>query len=99
MSEKHSILPHIVFNRKVVDAYWDAEKQVYQITTNDTNTAAQTSTTANILISAIGVLEVPHFPDIPGLSDFKGELFHSARWVDTPLSEKRVAVIGNGASA
>lgn len=83
----------------VVAAHWDAEKHVYQITTMDIETGVQTSTTAHILISAVGILEVPKFPDIPGISNFKGTMFHSARWVDAPLSGKRVAVIGNGASA
>ena len=55
---------------------------------------------ADILISALGILEVINYPNIPGLETFKGSLFHSGAWdhgVD--LKGKRVAVIGNGASA
>jgi cation diffusion facilitator CzcD-associated flavoprotein CzcO len=60
----------------------------------------ESTTTAKILISAIGILEVPRFPDISGISSFKGETFHSARWnTDIELGGKRIAVIGNGASA
>ena len=52
------------------------------------------------LVSAIGMFHTPSFPDISGLADFDGPVFHSARW-DHPvdLSGKRVAVIGTGASA
>jgi cation diffusion facilitator CzcD-associated flavoprotein CzcO len=88
-----------VFNCLVIDARWDAENHVYHIATKDTITGEQSSTTAHVLVSALGILEVPRFPDIPGISDFKGPIFHSARWADTTLSGKRVAVIGNGASA
>ena len=39
-------------------------------------------------------------PDIDGLDEFEGEIFHSARWNhDFDLTGKRVAVIGTGASA
>ena len=55
---------------------------------------------AEVLISAVGQLNRPKVPDIPGLGDFRGEQFHSARWNhDYDLTGKRVAVIGNAASA
>lgn len=55
---------------------------------------------AHQLILALGGLHVPAFPDIPGLADFAGDCFHSARWQHgVPLAGRRVGVIGNGASA
>lgn len=43
---------------------------------------------------------MPAIPEIPGLPAFKGSTFHSAAWDHTcDLSDKRVAVIGTGASA
>ncbi|KAF5372781.1 hypothetical protein D9615_010117 [Tricholomella constricta] len=99
LSEKHSITPHIVFGRKVVKAVWDPMSYLYHITTEDVASGQQSTTSAEIVISAIGFLEVPRLPDIPGISDFRGTLFHSARWSNTSLDGKRVAVIGNGASA
>src|SRR5262249_39008394 len=42
----------------------------------------------------------PAYPPLPGLADFRGVAFHSARWRhDVPLGGKTVAVIGNAASA
>ncbi|RDB25927.1 Baeyer-Villiger monooxygenase [Hypsizygus marmoreus] len=99
LAHKHSLEKHIVFGHKVVKAVWDAGAHLYHITVEDTRTGEQITTTAEILISALGILEVPMYPDIPGLSDFRGTIFHSARWIDTELSGKRIAVIGNGASA
>jgi 4-hydroxyacetophenone monooxygenase len=55
---------------------------------------------ANAVISAVGQLNRPLFPDIAGRDSFEGPSFHSARWDhDLDLRAKRVAVIGTGASA
>jgi len=55
---------------------------------------------ANVVVSAVGQLNRPNLPDIDGIDDFAGPLFHSARWRhDVDLRGKRVAVIGTGCSA
>jgi cation diffusion facilitator CzcD-associated flavoprotein CzcO len=55
---------------------------------------------ARVLVSAIGLFNTPAFPAIPGLDDFTGTMFHSARWDhDHDLTGRRVAVVGTGASA
>jgi cation diffusion facilitator CzcD-associated flavoprotein CzcO len=54
---------------------------------------------ADILIAATGVLHHPKCPDIPGMSDFEGQLFHSARWDHSvPLDGQRIGIIGNGST-
>jgi cation diffusion facilitator CzcD-associated flavoprotein CzcO len=56
--------------------------------------------TADVLISGTGQLNRPRIPALPGIGDFKGVAFHSARWNhDVDLAGKRIVVIGNGASA
>lgn len=99
LSEENSLLPHLVFGYEVVAADWNSVAQLYHITIKNVNTGTLSSTTARILVSAVGLFAVPKFPDIPGLADFRGMMFHSSRWVHTRLDGKRVAVIGNGASA
>ena len=55
---------------------------------------------ANAVISAVGVLNRPKIPPLPGLDAFRGPLFHSAQWPeDVDLTGKRVALVGAGASA
>jgi len=54
---------------------------------------------ADFLIAATGVLHAPSFPEIPGLDDFEGALFHTARWDHSvPLDGRRVGIIGNGST-
>jgi cation diffusion facilitator CzcD-associated flavoprotein CzcO len=100
LATKYEVYPRVVFNRMVVSAEWSAKEQLYHVITEDVESGARFSTTAKILISALGLLHVPRLPSIPGISSFKGNMFHSARWdTGVDLRGKRVAVIGNGTSA
>ncbi|MCV7398970.1 NAD(P)/FAD-dependent oxidoreductase [Mycobacterium fragae] len=55
---------------------------------------------ADVVIAATGVLHHPRYPDIDGLDDFAGTVFHSARWNhDAQLAGARLGVIGTGSSA
>ena len=55
---------------------------------------------ARVLVSAVGLLGRPATPALPGLASFQGPVFHSAQWHhDVALKDKRIAVIGTGASA
>ncbi|MFE0148166.1 flavin-containing monooxygenase [Nonomuraea sp. NPDC059007] len=54
----------------------------------------------DVVVAGVGQLNRPLVPDIPGMADFEGVSFHSARWNhDHDLSGRRVAVIGTGSSA
>lgn len=55
---------------------------------------------ANAIVTAVGQLNRPKFPEIQGRESFEGVSFHSARWEHAhDLAGKRVGVIGTGASA
>ena len=52
------------------------------------------------LVSATGIFADPKLPEIAGIESFEGKLLHTARWeADYELRDKRVAVIGTGATA
>ncbi|MCQ4080567.1 NAD(P)/FAD-dependent oxidoreductase [Streptomyces sp. RB6PN25] len=94
VTDTFRLRPHIRFNSEVRSARWDAEAAHWSLTT------AQGDLTADVVISAAGPLSDPQIPDIPGLDDFPGRVFHSGRWDhDYDLKGKRVAVVGTGASA
>ncbi|PSK53800.1 Polyamine oxidase [Elsinoe australis] len=56
--------------------------------------------TSRFFIPAIGILNSPTYPAIPGIPSFRGESYHTSRWPTdlVDLSNKRVAVIGTGAT-
>ena len=63
-------------------------------------TAAGTTYEADAVLSAVGQLNRPSIPRLPGVDRFTGHAFHSARWDHSyDLRGKRVAVVGTGASA
>jgi cation diffusion facilitator CzcD-associated flavoprotein CzcO len=94
-ARKYALLPHIRFNTEIENARFDAERGKWHL-----RTTAGEEIVADILVSAVGQLNRPYVPPLPGLDKFQGASFHSARWnhaVD--LTGKTVVVIGNAASA
>ncbi|PCI41370.1 MAG: 4-hydroxyacetophenone monooxygenase [Moraxellaceae bacterium] len=92
---KYDIYQHIEFNTEITHADFDENKGKWSLTRADGQRLTQ-----DVFISALGQLNKPKYPNIPGLDSFKGTLFHSSRWDhDFKLEGKSVAVIGTGASA
>ena len=86
---------HMCYGHALSGARFDAQEKIWQLKFSNGQRVQ-----ARKLVSAIGALHLPNIPDIRGLNDFKGEVFHSAQWRhDVDLTGKRVAVIGTGASA
>ncbi len=78
----------------VQDATWNDETKQWHVSTSQGNYVF------DVLVSATGPLSAPSIPNLPGLEDFDGPVFHSAEWDHSvDLTGKRVAVIGTGASA
>ncbi|HWF53227.1 MAG TPA: NAD(P)/FAD-dependent oxidoreductase [Solirubrobacteraceae bacterium] len=93
-AERFGIPAHVRLRTEVLDARWDERAQRWAIETSDGPYAAR------FFIVAAGPLHEPEIPDVPGMTSFRGEMFHSSRWRhDVDLTGRRVAVIGNGASA
>lgn len=94
VAEEHGLLPHVRFGCALERADWDDLTQRWRIETSSG------PITARVLIAAAGPLSEPSIPDLPGLGEFEGTIFHSAAWDhDHRLEGERVAVIGTGASA
>ena len=90
---------HIRFQTEVVCGRFDEEDKVWRVEVQDKEGARQTIE-VNAIISAVGQLNRPKLPDIAGRECFRGVAFHSARWPrECDLTDKRVGVIGTGASA
>jgi 4-hydroxyacetophenone monooxygenase len=96
---EHHVRDRIRFRTEVIAARFDESRAVWDVRVR-TPDGAEETLSARALISAVGQLNRPKLPDIPGIDTFAGPAFHSAAWRhDVPLDGKRVAVIGTGASA
>ncbi|MDO3649682.1 flavin-containing monooxygenase [Nocardia mangyaensis] len=94
VAREHGLAERTRFGVEVTGARWDDDARRWRLDTSDGEL------TARFVVSAAGPWNEPRFPDIPGLAEFPGEVFHSARWNhDYDLRGKRVAVVGTGASA
>jgi cation diffusion facilitator CzcD-associated flavoprotein CzcO len=79
----------------VESATWDDDRHVWTITLDDGRVDE-----CHVLVSGVGFLNVPRYPDWPGLDTFTGPAFHTARWQHQhDLTGKVVAVVGTGSSA
>jgi len=95
VADKWKLRPHIRFDTEIVGAEYDEAAGQWRLTTSNGETV-----TARFVVSALGGLVNPAYPDIKGLQSFRGDLFHTARWnADSELTGKKVGVIGTGASA
>ena len=96
---KYGVRRNIRFETEVETATWDDDRARWILELRGGDGRAD-RLEADVVISAVGMLNRPFVPDIPGLETFEGARFHSSHWDhDLDLSGKRVAVIGTGASA
>ena len=95
VADRFDLRRDISFGARVAGAVWDDTTQTWEISLED-----GTSARAALLITAIGALSSPAMPRIVGMDTFVGPAFHTARWphAGLELDDKRVAVIGTGAS-
>lgn len=93
-AREFGVLPHVRFHHAVTSAEWDDGAREWRIDTT------KGMLTANVLVMATGPLSEPAIPHLPGIERFDGRVFHSAQWDHGfDLTNRRVAVIGTGASA
>lgn len=92
-AHKYGIDQHLRTGQNVKVIRWEGDRWAVE-------TKAGERYEAEIVVPALGPLSDPKMPDIEGLEDFQGAMFHSARWDhDVDLTGKRVAVVGSAASA
>ncbi|HEX2591032.1 MAG TPA: NAD(P)/FAD-dependent oxidoreductase [Rhizomicrobium sp.] len=94
-----------VFQTRVTSVDWDEASKRWLVSTNHGDKMK-----AKFIVMALGTATRPKLPGIPGIEDFEGHTFHTSRWDYnytggdtngelTKLADKRVAIIGTGATA
>jgi len=93
VAARHELRNHIRFSSEILEARFEEPRWHIR-------TSGGEPLTADFLICATGVLHHPRYPDIAGLDDFAGHVFHSARWDHSAALEgRRVAIVGTGSTA
>jgi cyclohexanone monooxygenase len=94
-----------LFSTQVTSIVWDEAANRWQVETNRDDKIS-----ARFVVLTTGPLNKPKLPAIPGIESFEGHSFHTSRWdydytggsateTMTGLADKRVAIIGTGATA
>jgi cation diffusion facilitator CzcD-associated flavoprotein CzcO len=106
IGQQYGLVEHALFHTEVQDIAWDASRSVWLIRTNRGD-----AFTAQFVGLGTGPLHVPKLPGVTGIECFNGHSFHTSRWyygytggdaAGAPmakLADKRVALIGTGATA
>jgi 4-hydroxyacetophenone monooxygenase len=95
VADKFDVREDIKFNSRVNSLTWLESEKAWEVGVSGPE--GDQVVRANAVITAVGFLSTPNVPRFDGLDDFKGEVFHTARWPeDLDLQGKRVAVIGTG---
>ena len=106
ISDRFGLGESALFHTRVTGLRWDEKIDRWHVTTDRGDDIR-----ARFVVMANGLLNIPKLPGVPGIGDFKGKMFHTGRWdyeytggeqlnpVLDKLADKRVAIIGTGATA
>jgi cyclohexanone monooxygenase len=105
IGKHYGLYDKAIFQTTVTAMNWDEDNLVWNISTNRGDNVK-----ARFVVCGSGGFGPPRLPGIPGIDDFHGQSFHTSRWdFDytggdnkgnlAKLADKRVAVIGTGATA
>src|ERR1700691_4641667 len=96
VADRFKLRADIQLDTRVDRASFDERAREWSVTTSDGKTV-----TAKYVVLATGCLSNARMPDIKGLADFKGKVYHTGHWPHEPVdfTGLRVGVIGTGSSA
>jgi cation diffusion facilitator CzcD-associated flavoprotein CzcO len=100
IADRFDLVDEALFHTGVTRAEWDDEAARWRISTDRGDEVA-----CRWYVLAVGILNLMKLPTIPGMEDFAGHAFHTARWDHaytgedlSGLAGKAVALIGTGAT-
>jgi len=93
--DRFGVRSHVRTGTSIVEAHWLDDQRQWELTAESGEQFR-----ADVVVSGLGMLNVPSIPELPGADRFEGRQFHSARWDHSrPIDGERVGSIGTGASA
>lgn len=98
ITDKYGLRPRCRFDTTVTGLTWDDQRALWRVTVR-AGDGTQDVLDARFVVSAVGSLNLPRLPDLPGMEGFGGRSFHPTRWPeDLELAGSRFALIGAGAT-
>jgi 4-hydroxyacetophenone monooxygenase len=95
VADSFGVRDKIVFNTEVRSLTWDEQASMWEVVVSGPE--GERTIRSHGVITAVGFLNRPNMPDIPGMERFHGRAWHTARWPsDFDPKGKRIAVIGTG---
>jgi cation diffusion facilitator CzcD-associated flavoprotein CzcO len=92
--DENDVRGHFHFETEVQALHFDEALEVWDVVF-----ATGETRQFHVVVPALGLLDVPNYPTLPGMADFEGPMFHTARWEDHDLEGQRVAYLGGGSTA
>jgi 4-hydroxyacetophenone monooxygenase len=97
VADTHGLEEDIAFETEVRSLTWDDAAGEWEIVVDGPQGVG--TVRSNAVITAVGFLNRPQLPDIPGMADFRGPSWHTSRWpADYDPTGQRIAVIGTGST-
>lgn len=99
VANKYDIVSNTSFATEVVSGVWDEAGSVWSLKVKGVSGQPET-VIANVVISASGLFSKPKLPDIAGIENFKGKIFHTTKWDhEYDFAGRNTALIGTGSTA
>ncbi len=100
-AREYGITEHIRYQHEVQQLSWSSSDQRWSATIKNHASGEVFSLTANFIIGATGYYDYEHGyqPRFDGEEDFKGQIIHPQHWHDIDYDDKKIAIIGSGATA
>jgi cation diffusion facilitator CzcD-associated flavoprotein CzcO len=105
IGKEYGLYDKVLFQTSITGAKWNEDDARWSVETDRGD-----AITADHFVVACGRQSLPKLPNLPGVDEFEGHIFHSSRWDYaytggdsagnmTGLADKRVGVVGTGATA
>ncbi|MFZ3144554.1 flavin-containing monooxygenase [Psychrobacter glacincola] len=100
-AREFKVIEHIRYQHELQQLSWSSSSQQWTAMIKNHANGEVFTLTANFVVGATGYYDYesgyrPHFKDE---EHFKGEIVHPQHWQDTQYDDKKVVVIGSGATA
>ena len=100
-AREYKVIQHIHYRHEVQQLSWSTSQQLWTATVKNHNSGEMFTLSANFVVGATGYYdyEAGYRPHFEGEEDFAGQIVHPQLWQDVDYSDKKVVIIGSGATA